>query len=44
MFTVNSSNYAVPVYEALGFVRTMPKLSRNGIEFNPMQTERRAGA
>lgn len=44
VFTVNSSNYAVPVYEALGFVRTMPTLSRNGIEFNPMQTERRAGA
>jgi GNAT superfamily N-acetyltransferase len=44
VFTVNSSNYAVPVYEALGFVRTMPQQSRNGIAFNPMQTERRAGA
>jgi GNAT superfamily N-acetyltransferase len=44
VFTVNSSNYAVPVYEALGFVRTMPRQSRNGIEFNPMQTEGSAGA
>jgi len=44
VFTVNASNYAVPVYEAMGFVRTMPMQSRNGIAFNPMQTEGGAGA
>lgn len=37
LFTVNSSNYAVPVYEAFGFVRTGPTQHKNGIYFNPMQ-------
>lgn len=35
-FTVNASNYAVPMYEALGFVRTLPTQCKNGLEFNPM--------
>lgn len=35
-FTVNSSNYALPVYEALGFVRTAPTQCKNGIYYNPM--------
>ena len=35
-FTVNASNYAVPMYETLGFVRTLPTQCKNGLEFNPM--------
>lgn len=35
--TVNASNYAVPVYEALGFVRTAPMQYRKGVYFNPME-------
>lgn len=35
-FTVNSSNYAVAMYEALGFARTAPTQTRNGLQFNPM--------
>lgn len=37
-FTVNSSNYALPVYEALGFVRTAPMQCLKGLYFNPMKT------
>jgi GNAT superfamily N-acetyltransferase len=40
-FTVNSSNYAVPVYEALGFVRTEPMQCKNGIKYNPMKLDGR---
>lgn len=36
-FTVNSSNYAVPVYEAFGFVRTAPTQCVKGLYFNPMR-------
>jgi len=36
VFTVNSSNYAVAAYEALGFVRTAPTQCKNGIYYNPM--------
>ena len=36
-FTVNASNYAVPVYEALGFVRTAPTQCVKGLYFNPMR-------
>jgi GNAT superfamily N-acetyltransferase len=35
-FTVNSSNFAVPVYEAMGFVRTAPMQSLKGLFYNPM--------
>jgi GNAT superfamily N-acetyltransferase len=35
-FTVNSSNYALPVYEAFGFVRTAPMQCVKGLYFNPM--------
>lgn len=35
-FTVNASNFAVPVYEAFGFVRVAPMQCVNGLEFNPM--------
>jgi GNAT superfamily N-acetyltransferase len=35
-FTVNSSNFAVPVYEAFGFVRTAPMQCMKGLYFNPM--------
>ncbi len=41
LFTVNASNYAVPLYEKLGFVRTDGTLCKNGIEFNPMQLDGR---
>ena len=35
-FTVNASNHAVPMYEALGFVRTAPMQCVKGLYFNPM--------
>jgi ribosomal protein S18 acetylase RimI-like enzyme len=37
VFTVNSSNYAVPLYEALGFVRTAPMQCVKGLSFTPMR-------
>lgn len=36
-FTVNSSNYAVPVYESFGFVRVAPTQCVKGLYFNPMR-------
>lgn len=36
-FTVNSSRFAVPVYERLGFVATGPEQVENGIAFRPME-------
>jgi ribosomal protein S18 acetylase RimI-like enzyme len=36
-FTVNASNYAVPVYEAFGFARTAPTQCVKGLYFNPMR-------
>lgn len=36
VFTVNASNYAVSMYESLGFVRAAPMQCKNGLEFNPM--------
>lgn len=36
-FTVNSSNFAVPVYEAFGFVRAGPTLCAKGLYYNPMR-------
>lgn len=39
VFTVNSSNYALPVYEKLGFVRTEPTRETNGLYYNPMRLE-----
>lgn len=35
-FTVNSSRYAVPVYERLGFVATGPEVRKDGLAFVPM--------
>ncbi|UVW26907.1 GNAT family N-acetyltransferase [Massilia sp. H6] len=40
-FTVNASNFAVPVYGALGFVRTGPTACVKGLYFNPMRLARR---
>ncbi len=37
VFTVNSSNYAMPVYERFGFVRTAPTQESKGLRYNPMQ-------
>ena len=36
-FLVNSSNYAVPVYQAFGFVRMAPTQCVKGLYFNPMR-------
>ncbi|WP_230541174.1 GNAT family N-acetyltransferase [Janthinobacterium sp. FW305-129] len=38
-FTVNSSLYALPLYESLGFVATGPKVEMDGIAFVPMRME-----
>lgn len=40
-FTVNSSSYAVPIYEKLGFRQLGPEQVRNGIRFVPMALELR---
>ncbi len=37
VFTVNSSNYALPVYQRFGFVRTAPTQEAKGLRYNPMQ-------
>jgi GNAT superfamily N-acetyltransferase len=37
-FSVNSTPYAVPVYERFGFVATGPRVEMNGIAFVPMKT------
>jgi len=39
VFTVNSSNYAVPAYQAMGFVQTEPTQCKNGLFYNPMQLD-----
>jgi len=39
VFTVNSSNFAVPVYEAFGFTRVGPTQCAKGLYFNPMRLE-----
>lgn len=39
-YTVNSSNNAVKVYQALGFVRTAPMQQMHGVWFNPMQWDK----
>ena len=36
-FTVNSSNFAVPVYESFGFVRVGPTQCAKGLYYNPMR-------
>lgn len=38
-FTVNASNYAVPMYEALGFVRVAPTQCAKGLFYNPMRLD-----
>lgn len=39
VFTVNASNYAVPVYQAMGFVPSAPMQCKNGLYYNPMQLD-----
>jgi ribosomal protein S18 acetylase RimI-like enzyme len=39
-YTVNSSNNAVAVYQALGFIATGPMQQMHGVLFNPMQLDR----
>lgn len=41
LFTVNASNYALPVYTAFGFRPTAGTQHKNGIHFNPMQLDGR---
>lgn len=36
-FTVNSSDYALGVYERFGFEQTAPRQTKNGIDFTPMK-------
>ena len=43
-FTVNSSLYAVSVYERFGFVATGPKVEMDGVAFVPMQLAANAPA
>jgi GNAT superfamily N-acetyltransferase len=43
-FTVNASNFAVPMYEALGFARTAPMQCVKGLFFNPMSIKILAGS
>ena len=38
-FTVNSSLYAVPVYERFGFCIIAPETERNGVRFVPMRRD-----
>jgi GNAT superfamily N-acetyltransferase len=37
VITVNSSTYAIPVYERFGFVRTGPPEEKNGVVHHPME-------
>ena len=43
VFTVNSSNAAVPIYERWGFRRAGPVQTSNGIVYNPMKLEAAGG-
>ena len=42
--TVNSSPYAEPAYEALGFVRTAERTTRDGITYVPMTLHLNGGS
>ena len=35
--TVNSSRYAVPIYEKLGFIKTEEEKEQDGLKFTPMK-------
>lgn len=41
VFTVNASNYALPVYQKMGFVQTGPMQFKSGLYYNPMQLDGR---
>lgn len=41
LFTVNASNYALPVYQSMGFERTAGMQFKDGIYYNPMQLDGR---
>lgn len=43
VFTVNSSNYALPAYQSMGFERTDVMQFKDGIYYNPMQLNGRPG-
>lgn len=38
-FTVNSSDYAIAIYERMGFRQSAPRQSKNGITFTPLKME-----
>jgi len=38
-FTVNSSQYALPVYERLGFVAQSRPITKHGVTYTPMRRE-----
>ena len=35
--TVNSSRYAVPIYQNLGFIKTEEEKEQDGLKFTPMK-------
>ena len=35
--TVNSSRYAVPIYEKIGFIKTEEEKEQDGLKFTPMK-------
>lgn len=39
-FTVNSSRYALPFYEKLGFIQVGPEENREGVIYTPMKLDR----
>ena len=39
-FTVNSSQYALPFYEKLGFIQVGPEENREGVVYTPMKLDR----
>ena len=41
LFTVNSSNYALPAYQSMGFERTDAMQFKDGMYYNPMQLDGR---
>jgi ribosomal protein S18 acetylase RimI-like enzyme len=39
VFTVNASNYALPVYQKMGFVQTEPMQFQGGLYYHPMRLD-----
>ena len=39
--TLNSTPYAVPFYQSMGFTQTAPRVMKHGIEYTPMELKLR---